>query len=306
MHCSQGASAAEESKGRIMATETAQQLVDSASKLYTLPTIYYRIDEAIQNPNSTTSQIGHIISEDTALSARLLKLVNSVFYNFPSKIDTISGAVTVIGTKQLRDLVLATSVVQIFKGIPDNVINMQDFWLHSIASGVCAKVLATERNESNIEALFVAGLLHDIGSLIIYSQRPEQAVNVLATARKEKALLHSQEKTLLGFSHSEVGGLLVKNWRLPQNLVNTITYHHAPTKARGNRTEACIIHVADVICNALELGTSGERYVPPMDKSAWKALEIDPKQISKMVPIIERQFKETAQIILQDGGHDQA
>ena len=124
-----------------------------------LPMIFTRIDEAVNNPRSSLADIGRIISEDSSLTARLLKIVNSAFYSFPSKIETISRAVTVVGTQQLRDLALATSVMKLFQGIPPDLINMEAFWKHSIACGVAARVLAAHKREANIERFFVAGIL---------------------------------------------------------------------------------------------------------------------------------------------------
>ena len=110
-----------------------EDVVGMAGEMATLPVIFVRINEAVENPNSSFSEIAQIISGDSALSARLLKIVNSAFYGFSNKIETISHAITIIGTAQLRDLVLATAVIEKFQGLPSKNINMKSFWLHSIS-----------------------------------------------------------------------------------------------------------------------------------------------------------------------------
>ena len=200
----------------------AKSLVSGVNEVFTLPSIYYQIDEAIHDPLSTASRIGHIISDDTGLAACLLRMVNSAYFGLPSKIDTISRAVTVIGTRQLRDLALATSVIDLFEGIPDELVNMELFWKHSVACGVAARVLATYCHETNVERYFVGGMLHDIGSLVIYSKIPTKAKEVLLSCQEKEHLLYETEESMLGFNHAEVGGLLLEAWDLPSRLVNMV------------------------------------------------------------------------------------
>ena len=119
----------------------------------------------MNDPRSATADFGAVVSDDPSLTARLLRLVNSAFYGFPSKIESVTQALSVVGTSQLNDLVLATSVLRVFKGVPKEFVDMDSFWQHSLACGVCVRVLAAQRRESN-----VAGLLHDLGRLILYQR----------------------------------------------------------------------------------------------------------------------------------------
>jgi HD-like signal output (HDOD) protein len=119
-----------------------QNLVSQSPQISSLPTIFYQINEAVEDPECSFVEIGEIISSDPSLSARLLRIVNSSYFGFPNKIETITHAVTIVGMAQLRDLALATTVVNQFKGIPKNLINMENFWLHSVATGLTAKIIA--------------------------------------------------------------------------------------------------------------------------------------------------------------------
>ncbi|MEE9256566.1 MAG: HDOD domain-containing protein [bacterium] len=281
---------------------TASDLISKDSKVPSLPTIFLQINEAVNKPRSTMRDIARIISADQGLSARLLRIVNSAFYGFPSKIDTISRAITIIGTKQLRDLALATTVIQMFRGMPTKLVNINSFWRHSVACGISSRILASYHSESNIEHFFVAGLLHDIGRLLIYKEAPSQAKDVLAQSRKKNELLHLVERDVLGFDHAEVGGLLLKAWRLPASLEEAVRFHHRPARAPRFPMEASMTHLADLIANALQMGSSGERFVPHLEGEAWNRLGISTSVLRPAVQQIDRQFENTVALFLEDNG----
>lgn len=277
----------------------AKKLVESVKKLYSLPNVYYQIDAAINDPNSSMGQIGAIISEDPALSARLLRLANSAFFNFPSKIDSISKAVSIIGTKQLRDLVLATSVVQLFKGIPGDVINMESFWRHSIACGVCARLLGTQLRENNVETYFVAGLIHDLGSLIMYSKIPESSKKIIAYCKAKEVLKSVVEAKALKFDHTEVGSLLLKSWQLPPNLIEAVACHHKPERSRNYTSLTDAVHISDFMVHALQYGASGEQFVPPLNEKAWERFGIADTVLPKIIGLLDKQYSDAVTIILK-------
>jgi hypothetical protein len=140
-----------------------QALVDREMGLASLPNVFMEISRVIGDSRSSAVHVADAISKDTSLSAKLLKIVNSAFYSFPSKIDTISRAVTIVGIRQLSTLALGGAVIRVFQGIPADLVEMESFRKHSIACGICARMIASYKNISNTERLFVAGLLHDIG-----------------------------------------------------------------------------------------------------------------------------------------------
>ena len=138
-----------------------------------MPEVFYKLNAAIEDPGCTFDDIGEIISIDPALTVRLLKVVNSPMYGFPSRIDTVSMAITILGTRQLRDLVLATAVVGQFHNLTEAVVDMETFWCHSICSAVAARTISLHLKVNNSERFFVAGLLHDIGKLVMYLTHPD-------------------------------------------------------------------------------------------------------------------------------------
>ncbi len=240
-------------------------------KLPTLPMIFSRINKTILKPDSSADEIGRIISKDTSLSARLLKIVNSAFYGFPSRIDSISRAVAIIGTKPLSSLASGVTVVDMFKNVPSDIVNMKSFWKHSIACGVNARLIASYQGIQNTERLFLSGLLHDIGRLVLYNYAPDHSAYALAKVKRTNVMLSKVEYEDLDFDHAEIGGLLLKKWKLPVLIEHAVTYHHSPQKSQY-LLEAAIVHLADIMANAAGIGSSGECFVPPLDLDAWECM----------------------------------
>ena len=268
--------------------QDVESLVESSVQLGSLPTIFYQINEAVEDPECSFSEIGKIINTDSALCARLLKIVNSSFFGFSSKVETITHAVTIVGMVQLRDLALATAIINNFDGLPKNTVNMKSFWQHSIAVGLAGRVIGIYLKESNPERFYVLGLLHDLGRLLLYLAVPEDMSRVLAI-NKEEGLLHEAERKVLGWDHAEVGGALLRKWNLPDPLVEGVQYHHNPSSAPNFPLEAGITHVADIVAQTMELGSSGERYVPPLDFKVWDTLGLSSSMLSSVVTQVDRQ-----------------
>jgi HD-like signal output (HDOD) protein len=271
-------------------------LIRNDIRLPSLPDIYRQINDTINKPTSSAFDVGKVIGKDTSLSAHLLKIVNSTFYGFPSKIDTLSRAVTIVGMKQLCTMALGMNIMNVFKDIPSDLINMKSFWEHSIACGIGARIIANYKNIQNTERLFVGGLLHDIGRLIFYSEMSTHARNALLKAKHDNNLLHKTEYEIMGFGHTKIGGLLMRNWKLPASLENIVSYHHAPQESR-DPLEPAIVHLADIITNALGIGSSGERFVPPLDLHAWKCLDISANILPLTIPQMDRQIEEIVRFL---------
>ena len=276
---------------------TAHSLVNKSLKLVSPPTTYARIDELIHDPKSSIDDISKVINADPALTTRLLKIVNSPFYGFPSQINTISRAIAVIGTHELTQLVLATSVVKAFNGIPHSLVKMRTFWLHSIACAICAKLLAEAAGYKHSEQYLIAGLLHNIGSLVLYQSVPELAAEAIKSARFGHEVLHLAEQRVLGFDHTEAGEALIQAWRLPESLAFVARHHHNPV-AVGYAAEVCIVHVADVMISAVLFGHSGDQHVPPLDPLAWQRLNLPAEIIPPLLRKVAIQLEQLAASLL--------
>jgi HD-like signal output (HDOD) protein len=267
-------------------------------EISSLPTIYYKINEAVNNPRTSMADIAKIISDDPGLTVRLLRLVNSAFYGFPSKIESVTQALVIIGTRQLRDLALATSIVNLFTGIPKDLVDMKSFWQHSIACGIAAKIIATYRHETNMERFLIAGMVHDIGRLLFFKKSGEKARATLLRCKSEGVLMYLAEKEMLGFDHAVLGKLLLQSWNLPLSLEEAVAYHHRPHEAIHYPVETAVVHIADILVNALQWGSSGERFVPPLNEKAWELVGLSPGILSPTINHLEEEVNDVVRSIL--------
>ncbi|MDD5167801.1 MAG: HDOD domain-containing protein [Syntrophales bacterium] len=276
-----------------------KKLINEDTKLSTLPVIYRQILEAISKPSSSSYDIENVISKDTNLSARLLRIVNSAFYGYPYKIDTISRAVNVIGTKQLSTLAIGVNIISIFKDIPPEIINMKMFWKHSVLCGICARIIASYMNIQNTERMFVAGLLHDIGRLVLYNNMSQESLYTVMIAGEKGQSLHQAESDLFSLDHAVIGGELLTKWQMPMSLEDTVYNHHNPLRGK-NRKESSILNLADIIANAIGIGTSGERLIPPLHQEVWMQLGLSPNILPLIVEQADKQLEEIFELIHND------
>ena len=272
-------------------------LESQADQLASLPLIFTRINEVVDNPTSSMSDIARIIMEDAGLSSRLLRLANSSFYGFPSRIETITHALTIIGIQQLRDLALATSVMTIFRNVPQDIVDMNSFWHHSTACGVAARVLATYRREPNVERYFVAGILHDIGRLMLLQQAPDEMQTIIERQSEGDELMVDVEREVLGIDHAKLGGLLLRAWKLPASVEEPVAYHHSPRRAGRYQAGAALVHLANILAHVLQLGDRSQQYVPPLEPEAWDRLGFKPSLLSSVISKVEQQYASAEQII---------
>jgi len=254
-----------------------------------VPSIIFELNEVITNPFSSTDDIAQVVQKSPSLTAILLKIVNSPFYGFPSKIDKISSALILIGTREITGLALGLSVLTKFEKIPKKLLDMFSFLKHSVACGIISRMLATHKRICQTEPFFVSGLLHDLGRLIIYCNFPEDSRNILNCSRTTNNLLYEVERDYFGCNHSYVAKHLIQQWKLPISLENNIFYHHNPSEAQQS-VPATLVHLADIITNGLGIGTSGERFVPPLDNQAWEDLGLSPSCFETVIKQATHQF----------------
>lgn len=261
------------------------ELVQGVGELVSLPQVFVRINKLVEDPDSTTTDIAEVVSQDPAFTVRLLRIANSPMYGFSSSIETVSRAVTLIGTSQVRNLALSTSVASTFAGLPNELVSMQNFWRHSLYCALIARSLA-KRTELDAEVLFTAGLLHDIGELVIFNRLPDKAREVLLLVLDsgDQLPVYLAEQQILGFDHAAVGGELARQWRLPPMLTECIAYHHDIQQALHCPQEAALVHIANILALMAEVDTLELNDVAPIDPSAWKIVALDAAEV--MEPVV--------------------
>ena len=275
-------------KARVV-SDLRQKIEQQTIQLPEIPSIVYELNEVITDPKASADDIAQVVSQSPSLTALLLKIVNSSFYGFPAQIDTISRAVAIIGTKEISSLAMGISTITIFKDIPRQVLDMQAFLRHSLACGIIARILAAQKNIPQTEQLFVSGLLHDLGRLLVYQYYPELAQSLLSNALTNETQLYEVEEGFLGCNHAQLGKYLLHAWRLPLSLEDNLYYHHQPSKA-DNQVQATVVHLADIIVNALGIGTSGSHFVPQFDERAWEDLDLSPSVFEPAIEQVSHQL----------------
>lgn len=277
------------------------KLVLSGSQIASFPVNYHRINKAMEDHRSSMDTIGRIISDDPGLTARLLKIANSSFYNTPFPVDTVTRALTMIGTKQLKDLVAATLITDMFSGMAGAKVDMEAFWKHSIGCGVMARVIATAKREINVERYYLTGLLHDVGRIVIFSKLSNQVDKLISISNEEKKSMVQTEQEILGFDHAELGSRLLEKWQLPADIYIPIKYHHTPALAKDYLLETSTIHVANIIATSARFGSSGDVRVPPLDPAAWDRIGLPVSSIPNLLEHANSQFQDALSIFTDTG-----
>ena len=264
----------------LMTNTNIADLVKGVGDLVTLPDVFIRINQLVEDPDSTSEDISKVVSQDPSFTVRLLRVANSPFYGFSSSVETVSRAVTLIGTSQIRNLALSTSVSRTFAGLPNELVSMDNFWHHSLYCALVARILARRARKSDPEAVFTAGLLHDIGELVIFNRLPEQAKEalVLVLDSGDELPVYLAERQIMGFDHAQVGGELARQWHLPPLLQDCITYHHDIQQAQLCPRETAMVHIANILALMAEVNTLDPEDASPIDPHAWEIIGLDAEE----------------------------
>lgn len=226
-------------------TVSARALVDDSLQLVTLPEVYMRVKAVLEDPHSSAADMADAISTDPSTAARLLRMANSPFFGFAAQVEQVSRAVSLLGTVQVHDLVLATSIASAFAGMKTAALDVAVFWRASVRRAIVAKLLAGRCNLQDGERAFVGGLLSHIGELVIALQVPDIAERTAVSAADRRVPIHAVQREVLGFDYAQVGGELLAAWHLPASLVEMVRDHLEPARACSCPLETAIVHIAD-------------------------------------------------------------
>ena len=268
-----------------------RSLINEDLELSSLPDIYNRIANLLNDEDSTHEQISQVISSDPALCVRILKVVNSSFYGYPQQISTIIQAIGILGRRSLRNIILSTIVAGMCRRMRNDIFDLETYWRHSVRTAVLSKLLLMYSNQkAEAESIFIAGLLHDIGKLVIAHQLPDQASEIQIQVLEGKQKPWQIEKNILGFSHTELGAQLVKQWNLPELLVETIHYHHEPQQATHCQICCYIISLADQLSHINDYDADVLSHVLH-SISGWPVAEINAEILPALMEDANEQFE---------------
>jgi HD-like signal output (HDOD) protein len=266
--------------------------IQNISNLPSHPIVIERITKLLANPRTSAEEIGKAITADQALAAKVLKLVNSAFYGFPGRISTLSHAIVILGFSTIKNIVLTASFFDSFrgKGKATEGFNLEQFWFHSIACGVASQSIARAVGSSEKEECFIAGLIHDIGKIILCHYLPDDFENLMAHTMQKDILFYESEKELFDICHDEIGGYLAKRWNLPTTLQNAVRYHHQPMPTHEHYMVSVIVHTADIFIRALDYGNGGDNKIPIISENAWKSLDLENASLTALFDGIKEEI----------------
>jgi putative nucleotidyltransferase with HDIG domain len=258
-----------------------KRITESIIGLPTLPTIVSKMLELVDNPRTSAASLARLISSDQTLTARILKLANSAYYGFPREISTVNMAIVVLGFNTVKEMGLSLSVFDAFKNQENtSVFDISRFWEHSIGCGIASRMLARNYHSRNASEAFVAGLLHDIGKIILnqYFHREFMQITDMVV---EGDTLEYAEEAVIGTNHAQVGCWLAERWNLPEIISQTILYHHHPWNAPKDKVFIATVTLGNYLCHLCSIGNSGRTSISALDTKFWDIF------LSEKVPIDE-------------------
>lgn len=278
-----------------------KNIIDRVDEFPTLPTIYATLSDVMANPRSTASDVAMVISKDQSSASKVLKTANSPMYGFIGRITTITQAIIYIGFEEVKNLVIALSIINLFSKMKtiDNF-NPIDLWKHSIGVGVITRMLGSAIGVKKLEDYFVAGILHDIGKLLFYKFMPEEYVKVVNYAIESGITARDAENEMFGINHTVAGDLLAEKWKMPKSLRNAVSYHYSGrVDGKVDPLVGCI-HVADSVACMLELGRAGDDVVPEINADVVEALSFPESIFTKLYPKILAEYSATVKSLLSN------
>lgn len=251
--------------------------LERLKSLPTLPAVVAKISRMVESTDTSADELGKVIATDQVLAAKVLQLINSPIYGFPGRISSVTHGVVLLGFNVIKSLVLTASVFDIM------IEQMRGLWEHSIGCAGIAARIAHRFPSLDPEEVSTAGLLHDLGKVVISSQLPEEYRKIVSCAEDNKGYFIDCERKILGTDHARIIRWVVKDWNFPITLVEPILYHHSPSLSRNAPLQTAIVHLSDILVKAWGYGFSGDIYVPPLDETAWKRLRFSERDVVALV-----------------------
>lgn len=275
----------------------ADTLIRQVDSLPALPAVVVELIESIDDENADADLLAGKISRDQALVARMLRVANSSFYGLQGKVTSIHDAVVVLGLRGVRTLATAAAVTGCFgsRGLAGSF-DFRSFWAHSIGVALCARGVARRLRVSEDNA-FTAGLLHDIGQLVLASRFPRHFDAMIDYRERTDCLLVDAEQAVLGIDHAQIGRALTERWRFSPLISEAIARHHHPEQAEL-RTLAHLIHISDAIVHALALSGEHRDIVPPLSAISWNAITLDRDDFLEIFAEVEAQFEDACELLV--------
>lgn len=272
-----------------------QALADDIRSLPSLPNVVVQLQALMMQNDASIDCFANTLQLDQALSVKVLQLANSPFYGLSNRIGSVRDAINVLGLRQLGTLVLAAALTVQFEKLHGKALHIDAFWRHSIACAVAARQIA-RLHGMNEAAAFTAGLLHDVGRLVVDSHYPEEAAVIMEWADSQDLPYFEAEQALTGVHHAELGQWVCQHWHFAPEITEAIAGHHQP----GSEPKAMladVVQVADALAHALDLAELASEAVPAIHRSVWQRLALTEQRTGVLLRGIEEEFQQLESVL---------
>lgn len=271
-----------------MKQDRIRKIINDVQKLPTLPAIANKVTKLLKDPTCTAIRVSEVIDKDPSLTIRVLRLVNSAFYSIRSEVTNVRHAVALLGFKTISQMVITISVFDVFKGRYGREFDREGFWKHSIGCAVMSQKIAQMTDYAGVDDCFTAGLLHDMGKVVVDQYLHEEMEKVIQLTQEHDISFADAEKEIMGINHADIGGQVMENWKIPTPIVVAVKHHHHVLDERGNGENSRdpivdIVRLSDIICKREKIGYTGDRIIPEITDDLFSRLHINQQAIDNVI-----------------------
>ncbi len=266
--------------------EAVRAKVERTNAIPTISIVISKILRAVENPATSPAAVSKLVASDPALTARVLKVINAAMYGFVARIASVNQAVVLLGMNLVRALLLGISMFEMMEQAATGL------WKHSLGCAIVARMLAEKKGMFDPEEASVAGLLHDIGKVVLSVQYPKEYQHVIVAAHDRAMFLSDVEMEVFNMNHAAAGAYFAHTWRLPKFLIESIRSHHQPALTRSFPAHAATVNMADALVKAYDIGFSGDPFVPAVSAATWELFDFSEFQMREL-------FSEIGEMITQ-------
>jgi HD-like signal output (HDOD) protein len=270
-------------------------LVNSTIELPTMPEVLVKLNEVITKPDTSAVDVAKVVAADPAVSTNILRIVNSAYYGLQVRVSSVSLAISVMGFNMTKKVALKAAVFSVFGKKREKIQHFDPlaFWKHAVFDGVAARALAASSDrfaEMHPEDAYIAGLLHDIGKIILMEKMAPRYLSMLRTSVQSGRSEVDVETAEFGFTHADIGSVLAIKWALPEDLAIAIRYHHAPARDPFHRSLSSLIHLADHLAWKAQTPSTIGTPMAPLDHEVYGHVGMSPEKVDALLPQIREDF----------------
>jgi putative nucleotidyltransferase with HDIG domain len=279
--------------------ERVQRILSTVYNVPSIPQVVSEVSNIIDDPKTSANILGRMISHDQGLVTKILTVANSPLHGIPRRVSTIDFAIVVLGFNQVKNIVLALSMMESLKITSENIFDLKKYWLHSILVAAASKKIAEDLGYQASGEVFTAGLLHDLGIPIIYKFFKKEFKNIINSVNEQNMTFLEAEEIHLGITHQEVGRYLVDRWNLPLAIADVINFHHKPSLTENNRELVALIHLADFMTKQLMIGDFNWDQTSTLDPETIEILRLgDSEYLENFIFSYKELFQEQIDSII--------